>query len=166
MVQPHCWERVSTVRNFLISTLHIDQRRSHTNDLTIQYNQKTEVRWCTSTTDDFVDMCVTAGGAALPSDVYRHALAAPRNGSCDVSSSRLTEFAFEMCIGCSRGECRVIVLCFWRCAVRCRAELLKAINAHDWTLDLSWHSAVILVFEWKFTHRFISNKDSKDIDIQ
>ena len=28
MVQPHCWERVSTVRNFLISTLHIDQRRS------------------------------------------------------------------------------------------------------------------------------------------
>ena len=70
--------------------------------------------------------------AALPSDVYRHALAAPRNGSCDVSSSRLTEFAFEMCIGCSRGECKVVNVVFCEGLQSVAVQnMLKAINAHD-----------------------------------
>ena len=96
--------------SFLLFILTREEVSIYTNDLTIQYNQKTEVRWCTSMTDDFVDMCVTAGGIAFY--VYRHALAAPRNGSCDVSSSQLTEFAFGMCIGCRRGECRVVNFVF------------------------------------------------------
>ena len=79
----------------------------------------------------------------------------------------LTEFAFEMCIGCSRGECRVVNIVFCEGLQSVAVQnMLKAINAHDWTLTLSWHSAFIVVFAWKFTHKFISNKDSKGMDIQ
>ena len=35
--------------------------------------------------------------AALPSFVYRHAFASRRDGSCDVSSSRLTEYSLLKC---------------------------------------------------------------------